>query len=62
MISLDIEIEVDGKKIVTNKFVKKILTSMIASAVSNLQKEKADPDKKEEIGEDWKEISIAINR
>jgi len=55
-------IYVDDKKIVTNEFVQKILSSTITSAVSSLQAEKEKAEEKKEIGEDWQKIRIEINR
>jgi len=55
-------IYVDDKKIVTNEFVQKILSSTITSAVSSLQAEKGKAGEKKEIGEDWQKIRIEINR
>lgn len=55
-------IYVDDKKIVTNEFVQKILSSTITSAVSSLQAEKENAEEKKEIGEDWQKIRIEINR
>ncbi|KXA90665.1 hypothetical protein AKJ36_00245 [candidate division MSBL1 archaeon SCGC-AAA259I07] len=59
---MDINLEVDDEKIVMNKFVRKILTSMISSAVSNLQSEKEDPEEYEEIGENWQKIKLEITK
>ncbi|KXB06702.1 hypothetical protein AKJ51_03105 [candidate division MSBL1 archaeon SCGC-AAA382A20] len=59
---MNIKVEVDGKKLVINKFVRKVLTSVITSAVSTLQVKKEDPEKREEIGEDWQNILIEIKK
>ena len=59
---MTIELEVDDESVVMNEFVREILTSMITCAVSNLQKEKEKPSKKNKIGDDWERIDIEITK
>ncbi len=48
---MSIKLKVDGKEIVINEFVEKILTGTIVGAVSSLHG----------IKEDWKKIEIDIS-
>lgn len=59
---MDIKLEVDNRKIVMNKFVREILTSVLTCAVSNLQEEKESTAEKEKIGENWKKINLEIKK
>lgn len=59
---MGITLKVDDNDLVMNEFVREILTAMITCAVSNLQAEKADPEEKEKIGENWEKINIQITK
>jgi len=48
----DIVLEVDGKKIPMNDFVKKILSGMVKGSIETLHG----------VGEDWKSANIRLNR
>ncbi len=48
----EIVLEVDGKKIPMNDFVRKILCGTIAGAAGALR----------DVGEDWKTLNISIKR
>ncbi len=48
----DIVLEVDGKDIPMNDFVRKILRGMITGSVSVLR----------DVGEDWKTVNISLKR
>jgi hypothetical protein len=52
VITVDVELTVDGKKIGLSKFVVKILAGTIAGATSSLRG----------IDENWKEIKIKVTR
>ena len=49
---MDIELEVDGKDIPLNDFVRKILSGTFAGAVTSLR----------DIKKDWKEIKIRLTQ
>nr|AGF93421.1 hypothetical protein FLSS-25_0022 [uncultured organism] len=59
---MNIILEVDDEKVVMNKFVREMLSAVISCAVSNLQVEKADPEKKKKIGEDWEKVNLEITK
>ncbi len=48
----DIVLEVDGKDIPMNDFVRKILCGMITGSISVLR----------DVGEDWKTVNISLKR
>lgn len=52
MEEIDIVLEVDGKKIPMNDFVKKILCGMIKGSIETLHS----------VGGDWKTVNIKLNR
>ena len=52
MDDIDIALEVDGKKIPMNEFVKKIICGIITGSVGALRG----------IDEDWRNISISLKR
>jgi hypothetical protein len=52
MDEIDIVLEVDGKKIPMNDFVKKILSGMVTGSIETLHG----------VGDDWKTANIRLNR
>ncbi len=52
MDDVDIVLEVDGRRIPMNDFVRKIMCGMITGSVGVLR----------DVGEDWKTISISLKR
>lgn len=52
MEDVDIVLEVDGKKIPMNEFVRKIMCGMITGSINALRG----------VGEDWKTINIILKR
>lgn len=52
MDEIDIVLEVDGKKIPMNGFVKKILFGMVTGSIETLHG----------VGDDWKNVNIRLNR
>jgi hypothetical protein len=52
MDEIDIVLEIDGKKIPMNDFVKKILYGMIKGSIETLHG----------VGDDWKSANIRLNR
>lgn len=52
MEDIDIVLEVDGKKIPMNGFVKKILCGMFRGSIETLRG----------VGEDWKDVNIRMRR
>ena len=52
MEEIDIVLEVDGKKIPMNGFVKNILSGMIKGSIETLRG----------VGDDWKNVNIRLNR
>ncbi len=52
MEDVDIVLEIDGKKIPVNDFVRKILCGMIAGAIGTLHG----------VGNDWKTIDVSLRR
>jgi hypothetical protein len=52
MEEIDIVLEVDGKKIPMNDFVKNILSGMIRGSIETLHG----------VGDEWKTTSIKLNR
>jgi hypothetical protein len=52
MEEIDIVLEVDGKKIPMNDFVKQILCGMIRGSIETLHG----------VGDDWKTANIRLNR
>lgn len=52
MENTEIVLEVDGKKIPMNEFVKNIMCGMIAGSIGSLKK----------VGDDWKTVNINIKR
>lgn len=52
MEDVDIVLEIDGKKIPMNDFVRKILCGMIAGSIGTLHG----------VGNDWKTIDISLRR
>jgi len=52
MADIDIDLEVDGKKIPMNDFVSKILCGMVSGSVETLRG----------VGKDWKTISLSLKR
>ncbi len=51
-IDIDIVLEIDGKQIPMNDFVKKILCGMIKGSIEILHG----------VGHDWKTVNIRLNR
>ncbi len=49
---MDIVLDVDGKKIQMNEFVRKILCGMIAGSIEALHG----------VGDEWKTINISLKR
>jgi hypothetical protein len=52
MEEIDIVLEIDGKIIPMNDFVKKILSGMVKGSIETLHG----------VGEDWKTANIRLNR
>ncbi|MBU4491832.1 MAG: hypothetical protein KKD69_05150 [Euryarchaeota archaeon] len=52
MEDVDIVLEIDGKKIPMNDFVRKILCGMITGSIGTLHG----------VGNDWKTINISLER
>ena len=52
MDEIDIVLEIDGKKIPMNDFVKKIICGMIKGSIETLRG----------VGDDWKTANIRLNR
>jgi len=52
MEDIDIVLEVDGKKIPMNGFVKNILCGMVRGSIETLRG----------VGEDWKDVNIRMKR
>ncbi len=52
MDDVDIVLEVDGRRIPMNDFVRKMMCGMITGSVGVLR----------DVGEDWKTISISLKR
>lgn len=52
MDDVDVVLEVDGKKIPMNDFVRKILSGMIAGSIGSLHG----------VGEDWKIVNLYLKR
>jgi hypothetical protein len=52
MDEIDIVLEVDGKKIPMNDFVKNILSGMVTGSIGTLHG----------VGNDWKTVNIRLNR
>lgn len=57
---MEIKLEVDGRELVMNRFVREILTSMVTCAVFNLQRAKENAESKEMIGDNWMSIELEI--
>ncbi|MDF1556753.1 MAG: hypothetical protein P1P80_01020 [ANME-2 cluster archaeon] len=49
---MEIELIVDGKDIIMNKFVERIIAGIVAGAVQSL----------EGVDEDWQDLTLTINR
>lgn len=52
MDDIEIVLEIDGRKIPMNDFVKKILCGMVKGSIETLRG----------VGEDWKNVNIRMNR
>ncbi len=52
MEDIDIVLEIDGKEIQMNDFVKKILCGMVKGSIETLRG----------VGDDWKKVNIRMSR